>query len=84
MNAAQPAEMSKAQLEVRVKERLEAMAGRKADSLVCNGNIRAEVGATQRCVLTVGATKLGVTVTVTNVDGTDLKLDAEVDDKPMA
>lgn len=50
---------------------------------MCDGDLRAEVGATQRCVLTAGHLTLGVTATVTEVDGGDLKVDVQVDDEPM-
>ncbi|MGV0888828.1 DUF4333 domain-containing protein [Mycolicibacterium sp. XJ766] len=74
----------KDQLAKTVKEKLEAQAGKKADSVTCDGDLDAKVGATQRCVLTVKGTKLGVTVTTTSVSGDNLKFDAKVDDKPMS
>lgn len=73
----------KDQLAKTVKEKLEAQAGKKADSVTCDGDLEAKVGATQRCVLTVKGTKLGVTVTATSVDSDSIKFDAKVDDKPM-
>lgn len=75
--------VSKEQLEIRVKQLLEQFAEQKADALVCNGGLPAEVGAVQRCALTVGEDKLGVTVTVVKVDGADIKFDIRVDDRPM-
>lgn len=66
-----------------VKEKLEAHAGKKADSVTCDGDLEAKVGATQKCVLTVGGSKLGVTVTATSVNGDNIKFDAKVDDKLM-
>lgn len=79
-----PRAVSKDQLAVTVKQKLEAQAGQKADSVVCNGDLPAKVGATQRCVLTAGGTKYGVTVTTTAVNGDDVKYDAQTDDKPMS
>lgn len=75
--------LGKAHLESRVKELLERSAGRKADAVICNGDLPAEIGAIQRCALVLGETKLGVTVTVTGVDNTDVKFDIQVDRKPM-
>ncbi|QRY47069.1 DUF4333 domain-containing protein [Mycolicibacterium boenickei] len=75
--------MSKDQLAKTVKEKLEADAGAKADSVTCDGGLEAKVGATQRCVLTAGG-RVGVTVTTTAVDGDSIKFDAKVDDEPMS
>ncbi|MEV0671250.1 DUF4333 domain-containing protein [Mycobacterium sp. NPDC050441] len=74
----------KDQLAKTVKEKLEAQAGKKADSVTCDGDLEAKVGATQRCVLTVKGAKLGVTVTATSVSDGNIKFDAKVDDKPMS
>ncbi|OBI52686.1 hypothetical protein A5707_12150 [Mycobacterium kyorinense] len=68
---------------MRVKELIEQFAEQKADGLVCNGGLRAEVGAIQRCALIVGADKLGVTVTVLNVEDGDIKFDIQIDERPM-
>jgi outer membrane murein-binding lipoprotein Lpp len=79
-----PPAVSKDKLAAVVKQRAEERAGQKADSVVCDGDLPAKVGATQRCVLTVGGdTKYGVHVTATAVNGDDVKFDAQTDDKPM-
>lgn len=75
--------LGKDHLESRVKELLERSAGKKADAVICNGDLPAEIGAVQRCALVVGETKLGVTVTVTGVENADIKFDIQVDRKPM-
>jgi hypothetical protein len=75
--------VSKDKLAGIVKQKLEAQAGAKADSVVCDGDLPGKVGATQRCVLTTGDTKYGVTVTATAVDGDNVKFDVQTDDKPM-
>ncbi|OMC05180.1 hypothetical protein A5734_08455 [Mycolicibacterium fortuitum] len=75
--------VGKEQLAKIVKEKLEAQAKAKADSVVCDDALRAKVGATQRCVLTAGTKKYGVTVTATSVDGDNVKFDVKVDDKAM-
>ncbi|WP_307644745.1 DUF4333 domain-containing protein [Nocardia uniformis] len=39
-----------------------------------------KVGTTMRCTLTAGGDTLGLTVTVTSVDGDNVKYDVEVDE----
>ncbi|OMB99265.1 hypothetical protein A5733_00920 [Mycobacterium sp. NS-7484] len=75
--------VDKEQLAKVVKQKLEAQAGSKADSVVCDDDLPAKVGATQRCVLTVDGTKYGVTVTANSVDGGKVNFNAKVDDEPM-
>ncbi|WP_155915296.1 MULTISPECIES: DUF4333 domain-containing protein [unclassified Mycolicibacterium] len=75
--------ISTEQLAKTVKEKLEAQVGAKADSVVCDGILPAKVDATQRCVLTAGSKKYGVTVTANSVEGDNVKFGVEVDDKPM-
>ncbi|PQM47539.1 hypothetical protein C1Y40_02239 [Mycobacterium talmoniae] len=84
MHAEITKEMPKEKLASMTKEALEKQAGQKAQSVVCEGAIPAKVGATQRCVLTaMDGTKIGVTDTVTSVDGSDIRLDFVADDKAM-
>jgi hypothetical protein len=61
------------------------------DQLVANGkqvnqvscpDLEARVGASQRCSLVSGTETYGVTVTVTSVQGTDVKFDIQVDQTP--
>lgn len=75
--------VSKEKLAEVVKQKLEAQQNAKADSMECAGDLPGEVGATQRCILTVGGDKLGVTVTTTSVEGDNVKFDAVVDDEVM-
>jgi hypothetical protein len=53
--------------------------------VACSEALEAEVGATARCTLTAGddPSEYGVTLTVTSVDGDDMKFDIEVDDEPL-
>ncbi|MDT7580208.1 MAG: hypothetical protein QOK35_1472 [Pseudonocardiales bacterium] len=62
------------------------------DQLVSNGkqvnqvscpDLVAQVGASQRCTLMSGTETYGVTVTVTSVQGTDVKFDIQVDQTPQ-
>ena len=56
--------------------------GKQVDEVSCP-DLAAEVGATQRCTLKAGADTYGVTVTVTSVQGTDVKFDIQVDQTPI-
>ena len=62
------------------------------DQLVSNGkqvnqvscpDLAARVGASKRCTLMSGLENYGVTVTVTGVQGTDVKFDIQVDQTPQ-
>ena len=62
------------------------------DQLVSNGkqvnqvscpDLAAKMGASQRCTLMSGTETYGVTVTVTSVQGTDVKFDIQVDQTPQ-
>jgi Domain of unknown function (DUF4333) len=57
--------------------------GKQVDEVSCP-DLAAEVGATQRCTLKAGADTYGVTVTVTTVQGTDVKFDIQVDQTPIS
>jgi hypothetical protein len=59
---------------------LEKQVGARPDDVACPGDLKGEIGETMRCELTAGTDKLGVTVKVTEVDGTDVKYSAEVDE----
>ena len=55
--------------------------GKQVDQVSCP-NLAARVGAAQRCTLVSGTETYGVTVTVTSVQGTDVKFDIQVDQTP--
>ena len=55
--------------------------GKQVDEVSCP-DLPAAVGATQRCTLRAGGDTYGVTVTVTSVQGTDVKFDIQVDQTP--
>jgi hypothetical protein len=55
--------------------------GKQVDEVSCP-DLPATVGASQRCTLRAGTETYGVTVTVTSVQGTDVKFDIQVDKTP--
>ncbi|WP_067572585.1 DUF4333 domain-containing protein [Nocardia acidivorans] len=59
--------------------------GTAPKSASCNGLLRGATGSTVRCVITeADATRWGVTVTATNVEGDTVNYNILVDDQPMA
>jgi hypothetical protein len=66
-----------------VSDQLEAQVGHKPDKVTCPDNLKGVQGATLRCTLTDGADTYGVNLTVTSVEGGDVKFDIKVDDQPM-
>ncbi|PWV50130.1 DUF4333 domain-containing protein [Nocardiopsis sp. L17-MgMaSL7] len=59
--------------------RLSEQVGQVPDDFTCPGNLPAEEGAQMRCELTAGGQSLGVTLTVTSVDGGQVDWDIVVD-----
>ena len=57
--------------------------GRAPESVRCPDNLEGEVGATTRCTLDDSGKTYGVDVNVTKVDGTDVRFDLKVDDRPQ-
>jgi uncharacterized protein DUF4333 len=55
---------------------------RRPDSVTCPDNLKGVTGATLECELTDGDQTYGVVVTVTDVEGGDVKFDFKVDDQP--
>ena len=55
--------------------------GKQVDEVSCP-DLPATVGASERCTLKAGGDTYGVTVTVTGVQGTDVKFDIQVDQTP--
>jgi len=66
----------------RSSEMLAEQIGQAPDDLTCAEDLPAEVGAEIRCELTEGGESLGVTITTTSVDGSDVQWDVQVDDAP--
>ncbi|EST37487.1 hypothetical protein N566_12795 [Streptomycetaceae bacterium MP113-05] len=65
-----------------VAEKLAATTGRPEPQITCPEDLEGKVGTTTRCTLTAddGST-LGVSVTVTSVEGTQINFDIKADDQ---
>lgn len=74
--------MSKEDVAEKASEALAKEVGREPDDVTCEDDLKAEVGATVRCELTDGGTKVGVTVTAESVDGDTIRMDVKADDAP--
>lgn len=69
-----------AEVERQSSDRLAEQVGQAPDDFSCPGDLPAEEGAEMRCELTHGGQTLGVTLTVTSVDGGDVNWDVLVDE----
>jgi uncharacterized protein DUF4333 len=75
--------VDKDELAKEISAQLEKEVGRAPESVECPDNLKGEVGATTRCTLNDAGETYGVDVHVTKVEGTDVKFDLKVDDKPQ-
>ena len=75
--------VDKKDLAKEISAQIEKQVGRAPESVDCPDNLKGEVGATTRCTLNDAGENYGVNVTVTKVDGTDVKFDLKVDDQPQ-
>ena len=64
-----------------ISDQLTQQFGRTPD-VTCPDNLKADLGATTRCQLQDQGSTYGVTVTVTSVEGGDVKYNFKVDDQP--
>ena len=72
--------VAKSDVEKNVSDQLTATVGQKPKSIACPGDLAATVGTTMRCSLTADDdTSLGLTVTVTSVQDSNVKFDIAVD-----
>ncbi len=72
-------------LSTTVAEKLAAQTGQPKPDVTCPEDLDAEVGATGRCELTAAdGTKIGLSVTVSSVEGSQVNFDIKVDDKVAA
>ncbi|OHU31727.1 hypothetical protein BKG76_00215 [Mycobacteroides franklinii] len=77
--------ISKEKLASGVSDALTAQTGTAPSTSKCDGPLRGEKGATQRCWISDSQSQLyAVTVTVTTVEGEHIKFDIAVDDKPTS
>ncbi len=74
--------VSKDQVAQQINDQLTQQVGQSPDSVTCPQDLPGQVGATMRCTLTAGGESYGVTVTVTSVEGTNVKFNIQVDDAP--
>lgn len=65
-----------------ISNQLQQEVGRAPESVNCPSDLKGEVGATLKCELQDNGDTYGVTATVTQVDGSNVKFDIKVDDKP--
>ncbi len=75
--------VDKADVAKEISANLEKQVGRAPESVECPENLEGKVGVTMRCTLKDSGETYGVTVTVTKVEGTDVKFDIKVDDEPQ-
>lgn len=73
-------EMSAEKVAALVSEKLASTTGQPKPDIACPGDLVGKVGTTMRCKLTANdGSTLGVTVTVTSVDGDQINFDLEAD-----
>ncbi|MFJ9110076.1 DUF4333 domain-containing protein [Streptomyces sp. NPDC102283] len=73
--------LPKDKLSATVAEKLAETTGRAEPDVTCPEDLAGKVGTKTRCTLTAGdGSTLGVTATVTSVDGDQINFDIEADD----
>jgi Domain of unknown function (DUF4333) len=75
--------VDKKEVAQQISDQLEQQNGKKPDSVSCPDNLKGVQGATLRCTLVDAGQTYGVNVTVTSVEGSDVKFDIKVDDQPI-
>lgn len=76
------ATVDRAQVEKKAQTELSKTVGQKAPTPKCPGDLEQKVGTTMRCQMDFpGGERLGLTVKVVSVDGSDSKLSFVADDK---
>ncbi|MFJ9885190.1 DUF4333 domain-containing protein [Streptomyces sp. NPDC091287] len=74
--------LSKDKLSATVAEKLAETTGQPEPDITCPEDLAGKVGTTTRCILTAGdGSTLGVTATVTSVDGDQVNFDIKADDE---
>ena len=75
--------LPRAKVEQEVSDQLTASVGSRPDSITCPGDLDGALGTTMRCVLASQGEQIGLTVTVTSVEGTNVRFKIKVDDAVM-
>ncbi len=76
------AEVSKVDVEQGSMKQLSASVGQASPPITCPGNLKAKVGTKLVCSMPVEGKTYDVNVTVTEVEGSDVKYKVAVSDKP--
>jgi hypothetical protein len=74
--------ISKETLESGITDALEKSVGKRPDSVTCPGSVKAKVGESIRCELRAGASRYGLTATVTSLDDGKAQYKVKVDQRP--
>ena len=74
--------LSKDEIATQAKAALEKVVGQTAPPIDCPEDIPAEVGGTTTCTMHADEGDYAVSVTITSVDGEDVKFDVQVADTP--
>lgn len=73
--------VSREDVQENVADELEQLTGERPSEVDCPDDLDAEEGATMRCTLAADdGSSIGVTMTVTEVDGDNVQWDIQVDD----
>jgi hypothetical protein len=74
---------SEKKIEQTASKALTKSVGHAPDNIDCPHGLDLEKGKSERCTLTAGSVKAGMTVKITSVDGSDFHLDVQVDQQPL-
>jgi hypothetical protein len=74
--------VDKGALSAEVSNQLASSAGRKPESVTCPDDLVGKVGSSTTCKLSDSGEAYDVKVTVTSVEGSDVKFDIKVADQP--
>ncbi len=76
-----PAVVDRGELENQVQAKLTESVGQEAPKATCPNELKAEKGATTRCSMNFDDGELGITVTVSSVDGDTTKFAIKADEE---
>lgn len=69
-------------VEKQVNQQLSAKVGQQLDDVSCPKDLDAKVGSKERCTIKADGQRYGTTVKVTDVQGSKVKFNIQVDQKP--